>query len=78
MIIVILFFLLLRAFEDAQKLTQVLCALESLPVPTVAVINGTALGGGLELCLACDYRISSEICSQIGLPEIKIGVLPGS
>lgn len=54
-----------------------LCALEALPVPTIAILNGTTLGGGLELSLACDYRIADETCSQIGLPEVKMGVLPG-
>ncbi len=66
-----------RAFEDSLKFSQVLCALESLSVPTVAILNGTTLGGGLELSLACDYRIADETCTQIGLPEVKIGVLPG-
>ena len=46
-------------------------------MPTVAILNGTTLGGGLELSLACDYRIADEACTQIGLPEVKIGVLPG-
>ena len=46
-------------------------------MPTIAVLNGTALGGGLELSLACDYRIADETCSQMGLPEVKMGVLPG-
>ena len=54
------------------------CVLESLPVPTVALLNGITLGGGLELALACDYRIADpEKCKQIGLPEVKIGVIPG-
>ena len=46
-------------------------------MPTVAVLNGTTLGGGLELALACDYRVADSVCSQIGLPEVKLGVLPG-
>ena len=46
-------------------------------MPTIALLNGTTLGGGLELALACDFRIADEQCKQIGLPEVKIGVLPG-
>ncbi len=50
--------------------------LENLPVPTVAAINGYALGGGLELALACDFRVMSS-AAKIGLPEVKLGLLPG-
>jgi 3-hydroxyacyl-CoA dehydrogenase/enoyl-CoA hydratase/3-hydroxybutyryl-CoA epimerase/enoyl-CoA isomerase len=50
--------------------------LEDLPFPTCAVINGYALGGGFELCLACDYRVMSSV-AKVGLPEIKLGLLPG-
>ena len=57
---------------------NLLCSFESLPVPTVAIVNGTALGGGLELALACDYRIADSASGgQIGLPEVKLGVLAG-
>ena len=52
--------------------------LEALPRPTVSMIHGMCLGGGTELSLACDYRvISTETCSRIGLPEIKLGIFPG-
>ena len=51
-------------------------ALEDLPFPTVAAINGIALGGGLEVCLACDFRLASTD-ARIGLPEIKLGLIPG-
>lgn len=50
--------------------------LENLPIPTLAAINGYALGGGLELALACDIRIASEK-ALLGLPEIKLGLCPG-
>ena len=50
--------------------------LEDLPIPTVVAINGFALGGGLEFCLACDYRIASTD-AKIGLPETKLGLIPG-
>ena len=55
-----------------------LCALlESMPKPAVAAIHGTALGGGLELALACHYRVADPE-ARLGLPEVKLGLLPGS
>jgi enoyl-CoA hydratase len=51
-------------------------ALEAFDRPTIAAINGPALGGGLELALTCDFRIMAEE-AVVGVPEIKIGVLPG-
>lgn len=50
--------------------------LEDLPVPVVAAVNGYALGGGMELILACDYRILAED-ARIGLPETRLGIIPG-
>lgn len=50
--------------------------LEQLPVPVVVAINGFALGGGLEFCLACDVRIASEQ-ARVGLPETGLGIIPG-
>lgn len=44
-------------------------------MPTVAAIHGVALGGGLELALACDYRVASP-ASLMGLPEVKMGLIP--
>lgn len=52
------------------------CRLEDLPFPSVVAINGFALGGGLEFCLACDYRVAST-AAKIGLPETKLGIIPG-
>jgi 3-hydroxyacyl-CoA dehydrogenase / enoyl-CoA hydratase / 3-hydroxybutyryl-CoA epimerase / enoyl-CoA isomerase len=50
--------------------------LQSLPYPSCAAINGFALGGGFEICLACDFRVMSS-AAKVGLPETKLGILPG-
>jgi 3-hydroxyacyl-CoA dehydrogenase/enoyl-CoA hydratase/3-hydroxybutyryl-CoA epimerase/enoyl-CoA isomerase len=50
--------------------------LEDMPVPTVAAIDGFALGGGLELALAADFRVMAE-SAQVGLPEVNLGLFPG-
>lgn len=49
---------------------------EDLSVPTVVAINGIALGGGFEMCLAADYRVMST-AAKVGLPEVKLGIYPG-
>ena len=51
--------------------------LARLPMPTIAAIEGNALGGGLELALCCDIRIASET-SRLGLPEVRLAVTPGA
>ncbi|ARP92976.1 3-hydroxyacyl-CoA dehydrogenase NAD-binding domain-containing protein [Bordetella genomosp. 13] len=55
----------------------VMDALESLPKPVVCAMHGMALGGGLELALACHYRVAHPD-SQVGLPEVQLGILPGA
>ncbi|MGZ5090330.1 MAG: enoyl-CoA hydratase/isomerase family protein [Burkholderiales bacterium] len=50
--------------------------IERLPVPSVAIINGYAFGGGLEMALACTFRIATRN-AKMGLPEIKLGLIPG-
>ncbi|ADZ92121.1 fatty acid oxidation complex subunit alpha FadB [Marinomonas mediterranea] len=55
---------------------QIFSDISNLPFPTVAAINGIALGGGMELCLACDYRVMAQK-AKIGLPETQLGIYPG-
>jgi methylglutaconyl-CoA hydratase len=63
------------AFLDA--LNAMVCELEDLPLPTVAVVPGPALGGGTELALGCDLRVGSKDTS-FSLPETKLGIIPGA
>jgi 3-hydroxyacyl-CoA dehydrogenase/enoyl-CoA hydratase/3-hydroxybutyryl-CoA epimerase len=57
---------------------EILARIEALPVPTIALIHGFCLGGGLELALACRYRIASDDPgTKLGFPEIKLGIHPG-
>jgi enoyl-CoA hydratase len=59
--------------QDGQHVFQMIA---NASVPTVALVNGLALGGGLELALACDFRLASPRAT-FGFPEIKVGLLPG-
>jgi 3-hydroxyacyl-CoA dehydrogenase/enoyl-CoA hydratase/3-hydroxybutyryl-CoA epimerase/enoyl-CoA isomerase len=58
------------------KINSIFNSFEDLPFPTVCAINGIALGGGLEMALACDYRVMSDT-AKVGLPEVKLGINPG-
>ena len=65
-------------FNEAQAIKAEFRRLEKLGKPTVAAINGAALGGGLELALACHYRIAwDNKAVQLGFPEVTLGLLPG-
>lgn len=65
--------------EESSKLSRLFRRIETCGKPWVAAINGLALGGGFELCLACHYRIAAENPkTQLGLPEVKIGIFPGA
>lgn len=67
-----------QAGEMVSRGQWLLDRLEKLPCPTVAAINGFALGGGLELALACDYRVAVASHERnLGLPEVRLGIHPG-
>jgi 3-hydroxyacyl-CoA dehydrogenase/enoyl-CoA hydratase/3-hydroxybutyryl-CoA epimerase len=67
------------AYARSQRLSGIYRRLETCGKPVAAAINGLALGGGLELCLACHHRVLSDDTSAIlGLPEVKVGLMPGA
>jgi len=74
----------LRALESSsagvalcRRAQGIAASLEEMSIPVIAVINGFALGGGLELALACDIRLAADT-AQVGLPEITLGIIPGN
>jgi enoyl-CoA hydratase len=66
-----------RAERYVLRIQEVQDQLRRLPQPVIAAINGTALGGGLELALACDIRVADENAT-FGLPEVSLGLIPGA
>ena len=62
----------------APFLFEVIDKIEETPKPVVAAVNGLALGGGFEITLGCHYRVASSSVKQLGLPEVKIGIIPGA
>ncbi|KAJ8296306.1 Methylglutaconyl-CoA hydratase, mitochondrial [Rhodotorula toruloides] len=60
------------------NLRRLLGEIEDLPVPTIAAVDGPALGGGLELALSCDLRVASSTVTKIGLPETRLAIIPGA
>ena len=68
-----------RSTRWCRKLQQAYRALETCGKPVAAAINGTALGGGLELALACHYRVvGNHPKTKLGQPEVQIGLMPGA
>ena len=66
-------FLLPRVMENHRFINSI----EDAPKPVIAAINGNCLGGGLEIAMACHYRVAAQGV-QIGQPEVQIGLIPGS
>jgi len=69
-----------RSLEAARRGAAfgqaIFAKLDTLPIPSIALINGYAFGGGLELALACTFRLATHT-AKLGLPEIKLGLIPG-
>ncbi|MEM2952806.1 MAG: enoyl-CoA hydratase-related protein [Candidatus Bathyarchaeia archaeon] len=65
-----------KMWELSRLLHKLTLAIEENAKPTIAAINGFALGGGLEVAIACDIRVASEN-AKVGLPEVNVGLIPG-
>lgn len=63
--------------RNVRKIRDVFTAIERLPQPTIAAINGYAFGGGFELALACDFRYAVQ-SAMMGLTEVSLGIIPGA
>ncbi len=64
------------AIDASKKANEILLFMESMDEPVIAAINGSALGGGCEIALACDIRIASEQ-AELGQTEVRVGIMPG-
>ena len=60
-----------------EEYRQLFNAIEALPMPVVAAMHGTVLGGGLEIALACHYRVAQS-STRVGMPEVTLGIIPGA
>ena len=67
---------LAEQWQGARLGQKVFAKLDELPMPSIALVNGYAFGGGCELALACTFRLATEK-ARLGLPEIKLGLIPG-
>lgn len=67
-----------RMLGYVRKMQQTYNLLETLSKPTIAYISGHAMGGGFELALACDFRFMTSGKARVGLPEVKLGLIPGA
>lgn len=71
----------LRQIDDSllelhPRAVAALDRFEALPIPTVAALNGHALGGGFELAMTCDFRFMADGPGRVGLPEVRLGMIP--
>lgn len=66
-----------EVIDTVHAIGQMASAVASIPVPTIAVIGGAALGGGFELALACDLRVAAK-SARVGLPECSLAIIPGA
>jgi len=64
--------------EFLQRIHKVMNTIDAAPLTTIAALNGHTVGGGLEIAMACDIRLAKENAGKIGLPEVNLGVLPGT
>ena len=67
----------LPAMSASPSLADLFAQIENSPKPVIAAVNGLALGGGLELAMACHFRVAAP-AAPLGLPEVKLGILPGA
>ena len=60
-----------------HDLRRTFSGIEDLPMPTIAAVDGPALGGGQELALSCDFRVAGARVDKLGLTETSLGIIPG-